>query len=91
MASKTLSLGVKIRRDLLAGADRSAIDIFVTSCCGLFAANPAAGDQMAMRPDEIFRLKAAGVMQRLEDPGEKARPTLVLRGNRYGCNSCPRS
>jgi hypothetical protein len=63
MASKTLSLGAEIRRDLLVGADRSAIAIVVASYFGLFAAIPAAGEQMAMRTDEIFGLNAAGVMQ----------------------------
>jgi hypothetical protein len=72
MASNTLSLGAEIRRDLLVGADRSAIDIVAASCCGLFAAIPATGEQMAIRPDEIFGLKPAGVMQRLEEPGEES-------------------
>jgi hypothetical protein len=46
--------------------DRSAIDIVFVSRF------PAGGEQMTMRPDEILRLKAPGVMHRLEEPREKA-------------------
>jgi hypothetical protein len=38
----------------------------------LSAAIPAVGEQMMMRPEEIFRLKASGLMKRLEEAREEA-------------------
>jgi hypothetical protein len=49
----------------LADDDRSPIDIVVVSRFGLHAAISAGGEQMTMRPEEILRLKAPGVMHRL--------------------------
>jgi hypothetical protein len=58
MTRRTLSLGAGAGRDLLLWEDRSAIDIVVIPSLGLLTGIPAAGEQMMMRPEDPFRLKA---------------------------------
>jgi hypothetical protein len=72
IVSRAFSLGAGIPKDRLVDEDRSTIDIVVISGFGLQAAVPATDEQMTMRPEEMLRLKAPGVMQRLEEPCEKA-------------------